>query len=166
LPLSVVQIPAMVLLGLILKDIHQQKLDREALHHSEAYLRAITEAMPDLTLVLDEDGRCLKIKAPDEKLLATGADQLLGKRLQDVLPASQADRMLRFISRTLASDSPQTIEYSMQTQAGARTFEARARRLDTPVEGRRAVVLMARDITERVALELDRRIAAIAFESQ
>lgn len=166
LPLSMVQIPAMVLLGLILKDIHQQKLDREALRHSEAYLRAITEAVPDLTLVLDEDGRYLKIKAPDDGLLTTSAEQLLGKRLQDVLPESEADLLLQFISRTLASDNSQTAEYGMQTQVGLRTFEARARRLDTPIEGSRAVVLMARDITDRVALELDRRIAAIAFESQ
>ena len=34
------------------------------------------------------------------------------------------------------------------------------------VGGRRAVVLLARDISDRVALELDQRIAAIAFESQ
>ena len=166
LPLSAVLIPAMVLLGLILKDIHRQKLDREALRQSEAYLRAITEAVPDLSLVLDEDGRYLKIKTPDDALLFADATQLLGKRLQDVLPENEAALFLQFISRTLASDGPQTVEYRMQTQAGLRTFEARARRLDTPIEGRRALVFMARDITERVALERDRRIAAIAFESQ
>ena len=165
-PLSAVLIPAMVLLGLILKDIHRQKLDREALRHSEAYLRAITEAVPDLSLVLDEDGRYLKIKAPDDALLFADPTQLLGKRLQDVLPENQAALFMQFISRTLASDDPQTIEYRMQTQVGFRTFEARARRLDTSVEERRAVVLIARDITDRVVLELDRRIAAIAFESQ
>lgn len=165
-PLSAVMPPAMVLLGLILNDIHQQKLDREALRHSEAYLRAITEAVPDLSLVLDENGRYLKIKAPDNELLAADAADLLGKHLRDVLPQDQAEPLMQFISRTLATDSPQTLEYSIQTQAGLRTFEARARRLDAPVEGKRAVVLMARDITERVALERDRRIAAIAFESQ
>ena len=165
-PLSVVLVPAMVLLGLILKDIHRQTLDREALRQSEAYLRAITEAVPDLSLVLDEDGRYLKIKTPDNELLTADPSQLLGKRLQDVLPANQADLFMRFIGSTLASESPQTVEYSMQTQAGLRTFEARARRLDAPVRGRRAVVLIARDITGRAALEHDRRIAAIAFESQ
>lgn len=165
-PLVVVLLPATLLLGLMLKDAQQQKLAREALHQSEAYLRAITEAMPDLALVLDEDGRYLKINVPDDSLLFAGVTKLLGKRLQDVLPASQADLFLNFIGRTLASDKPQTIEYGMQTQIGHRNFEARARRLDTLIQGRRAVVLMARDITDRVAYDQDRRVAAIAFESQ
>ena len=166
LPIAVVLIPATLLLALMLKDAEQQKLDREALRQSEAYLRAIVDAMPDLSLVLNEDGRYLKIKTPDNDLLFARASELLGKCLQDVLPASQADLFLKFISLTLASDSPQTLEYEMQTQAGHRTFEARARRLDTPIQGRRAVVLMARDITDRIAYDLDRRVAAIAFESQ
>ena len=166
LPLAAVLVPAMLLLGLMLKDAEQQKLDREALRQSEAYLRAITEAVPDLSMVLDEDGRYLKVKSPDNDLLLAGASELVGKHLQDVLPASQADLFQKFISRTLASDSPQTLEYGMHTQAGHRTFEARARRLDTPIQGRRAVVLMARDITDRIAYDLDRRVAAIAFESQ
>jgi diguanylate cyclase (GGDEF)-like protein/PAS domain S-box-containing protein len=166
LALSAVLVPAMVLFGLILGDIQRQQLDRQALRQSEAYLQAITEAVPDLSMVLDEDGRYLKVKTPDNALLVADASELLGKRLQDVLPQRLADLFMQFIRRTLASDSPQTLEYSMQTQVGVRAFEARARRLDTPVEGRRAVVLMARDITDRAALELDRRIAAIAFESQ
>ena len=166
LPLVVVLLPATLLLGFLLQDAHQQALARETLRQNEAYLRALTEAVPDLSLVLDEDGRYLKIKAPDNNLLFAGTTELQGKRLQDVLPASEADLFLDFISRTLASDSPQTLEYSMATQSGRRTFEARARRLDTTIDGRRAVVMMARDITERAAYELDRRIAAIAFESQ
>lgn len=166
IPLIVVLIPATLLLGLMLKDTEQQKLAREALRQSEAYLRAITEAVPDLALVLDEDGRYLNINVPDDNLLFAGASELVGKRLKDVLPASQAEQFLNFIGRTLASDSPQTIEYGMQSKIGHRSFEARARRLDTLIQGRRAVVLMARDITDRVAYEQDRRVAAIAFESQ
>ncbi|MFJ7883501.1 EAL domain-containing protein [Pseudomonas sp. NPDC096917] len=165
-PLMIVLIPATLLLGLMLKDDQQQKINREALRQSEAYLRAISEAVPDLSIVLDEEGRYLKINVPDNDLLFTGATELLGKRLQDVLPANQADIFMNFISRTLASESPQTIEYEIKSKKGLRNFEARARRLDTLIQGRRAVVLMARDITERVAYDQDRRIASIAFESQ
>ena len=165
-PLLVVLLPSTLLLGLLLRDVHQQKIDRESLRESEAYLRAITEAVPDLAVVLDEDGRYIRIKAPDKGLLFADAADLLGKRLQEVLPVSQAELFLQFIHLTLASADPQTIEYSMQTRIGLRTFEGRARRLDALIKGRRAVILMARDITDRVALELDRRIAAIAFESQ
>ncbi len=165
-PLITVLIPATLLLGLMLKDTRQQALARENLRQNEAYLRAIIEAVPDLSLVLDEDGRYLKIETPDNNLLFSGATELLGKRLQDVLPASQADLFLKFITCTLASNVPQTIEYDMQTQIGNRSFEGRARRLDTLIQGRRAVILMARDITDCIAYDQDRKVAAIAFESQ
>jgi PAS domain-containing protein len=135
LPLFVVLIPATILLGLLLEDIHQQKLAREELRQNEAYLSAITEAVPDLTLVLDEDGRYLKIKTPDDNLLFAGSADLLGKRLHDVLPANQADQFMQFISRTLNADTPQTLEYVMQTPSGLHNFEARARRLDTLIKG-------------------------------
>lgn len=165
LPLVVVLGPATLLLGLLLEDLRQQKLGREALRKSEAQLRAITEAVPDLSMVLDEDGRYLEIKAPDNSLLIAGGEDLLGRRVADVLAASQAELFMQFIARTLASNQPQTLEYELRTPAGWRVFEGRARRLDIQVNGKRALVLMARDITERVALELERRIAAIAFES-
>lgn len=166
LPVVCVLLPSTLLMGLLLRDIERQKMAREALEQSEAQLRAITEAVPDLSLVLDEEGRYLRIKAPDSALLLTEQKNLLGRRLHEVLPASQAELFMQFIHRTLASDAPQSIEYGLQTPTGHRTFEARARRLDVTIEGKRAVVLMARDITERIILELDRRIAAIAFESQ
>lgn len=165
-PMVAVLVPATLLLGLLLRDIELQKLAREALQQSEAQLRAITEAVPDIALVLDEDGRYLKVKSPDNDLLLAKGEELLGRRLHDVLPTSQVELFMQFISRTLDSDTPQSLEYGMQTPVGHRVFEARARRLDVSIEGKRAVVLMARDITDRVTLELDRRIAAIAFESQ
>ena len=159
-------IPAAVLLGLLLEDVEQQRQARNALRQSEAYLKAVTDAVPDVFMVLDEQGTYLKVSTPQHELLAAEQSKLLNRRLQDVLPKEQADRFLEFIARALDTDQPLSIEYSMQTLAGIRTFEARARRLEVMVGGRRAVVLLARDISDRVALELDQRIAAIAFESQ
>jgi diguanylate cyclase (GGDEF)-like protein/PAS domain S-box-containing protein len=165
-PLLAVLIPAAVLLGLLLEDVEQQRQARNALRQSEAYLKAVTDAVPDVFMVLDEQGTYLKVSTPQHELLAAEQSKLLNRRLQDVLPKEQADRFLEFIARTLDTDQSLSIEYSMQTLAGIRTFEARARRLEVMVGGRRAVVLLARDISDRVALELDQRIAAIAFESQ
>lgn len=164
--LFVLLVPLTLFLGLLLKDAHVQRRDRLALLQSEAQLRAITEAVPDLSLVMDEDGRYLKIKSPHTDLLLDGGQGLLGKRLLDVMPVQQAELFMDFIARTLASEQPQTLEYELQTPAGRRLFEARARRMDARFNGKRAVVFMARDITERVEMEREQRIAAIAFETQ
>ncbi|KMN12401.1 hypothetical protein TU86_17385 [Pseudomonas weihenstephanensis] len=165
-PLVFVQLLSTLLLGLILRNIHQQKNDREALHESEAYLRAITEAMPDTAIVIDQGGNYTVIKSSDKQQFPTSATRPTSKHLQDSFPQIQVELLMQFIHMTLASNEPQTIEYSMQTQIGKRIFEGRARRLDILSGDLPAVIFMARDITERVALEQEIRISAIAFECQ
>lgn len=155
-----------VMLGLLLKDIGQRQHTERDLQFSEARLRAIAGALPDLLMVLDEDGRYLEVIAPDPQLLRLPVGALLGKRLHEVLALSQAESLLAFVRLTLSSNAPQVTEYRMQTLAGLRLFEAHARRLDVTLEGRAAVVMIIRDITERSLAEEELRIAAIAFETQ
>jgi diguanylate cyclase (GGDEF)-like protein/PAS domain S-box-containing protein len=166
LPYLLTLAPATALLGVLLLDLEERQRTGKALRASEARMRAITEAVPDVLMVLDEDGRYLKIRAPDEKLLFADADALSGKLMTDVLTPEKAAMFQSYVRRTLESDSAQVLEYTLETQGGMRVFEARARSLDVTFEGRRAVVLLTRDITERVRLEQEQRIAAIAFESQ
>ncbi|MFW2456155.1 EAL domain-containing protein [Methyloversatilis discipulorum] len=166
LPYLLTLAPATALLGMLLLDLDERQRTGKALRDSEARMRAITEAVPDVLMVLDEDGRYLKIRAPDEKLLVADAESLNGKLMTDVLPPEKAAMFQDYVRRTLQSDSAQVLEYTLDTRGGPRVFEARARALDVTFEGRRAVVLLTRDITERVRLEEEQRIAAIAFESQ
>ena len=153
-------------LGLLIHDLLKRDQTEQALKHSEARLRAISHAIPDLLMVIDEDGRYLDIICSEHHLLHDDMGRLLGRRMHDVMPPEQAQRFLDFIARTLRSDSPQLIEYPMHTLGGAKVFEGRALPLEQPAGARRAVVWLSRDITERVNSELERRIAAIAFESQ
>ncbi|AWI79623.1 histidine kinase [Parazoarcus communis] len=166
LPYLLVLAPATALLGMLLQDLDNRIQTERALAGSEARLRAIAHAMPDLVLVLDEDGRYVEVISQNERLLVADINGLIGKRMHDVLPAQDADRFLELIRRTLDEDSPKSIEYNLQTLAGPRTFEGRCQVLETRPEDRPAVLFLARDISERVAAEQERRIAAIAFESQ
>ncbi|MFA5677988.1 MAG: EAL domain-containing protein [Pseudomonas sp.] len=165
-PMVCVLVPGTLLLGLMLRDLQNQRRSRTALIESESYLRAVTDAVPDLTMVLDEDGRYLRIKTPNAHLLPMDPAEVLGKRLDEVFAPERADMFMHFIHRTLASDTPQSLEYTLNSLNGPQVFEARARSLDAPMDGKRAVVIMARNISERVALQRDQRIAAIAFETQ
>ncbi len=165
LPLVLVLSPALVLLGLLLQGIEQRRRTELDLRRSEARLSSISAAIPDLLMVIDEDGRYLEVISSNEQLLYAPSEALLGKRLHEVLPLGEAERFLHFIQNTLRSDSPQIIEYAMPTLGGDKVFECRAQRLDGVLGDKRAVVLLARDVTERAQLEMERRIAAIAFES-
>ncbi|WP_314018630.1 EAL domain-containing protein [Stutzerimonas degradans] len=153
-------------LGLLISDLIKRNSTEQALKVSEARLRAITQALPDLLLVIDEDGRYLDIICSERSLLYDDASRLIGRRLHDVMPPAEEQRFLDFIQETLRSDTPQLLEYTMQTLGGRRVFEGRALALDIPDMEKRAVVWLSRDITERTDAELEQRIAAIAFESQ
>lgn len=86
--------------------------------------------------------------------------------MHDVLPQAEADRFLTFIRQTLRAGTPQVIEYTLDTLSGRRVLEGRAQALDTPEAGKPAVVFVARDITDRITADRERRIASIAFEAQ
>ena len=59
-------------LGVLLNDLLERDRIEQALRFSEARLRAITQAIPDLLLVLDEDGRYLEILCAERSLHTTG----------------------------------------------------------------------------------------------
>lgn len=166
LPMLLVLPTTVVLLGLLLADMLNRAQIQRAMHLSEARLRAITQAIPDLLLVLDEDGRYLEVIANDAALLHGTDKALLGKSIDDVLPAPQARRFHELIQSTLASDIPGVLEYSVQTATGLKVFEVRAQRLALAQPYKPAVLCLSRDISDRANAEQELRIASIAFESQ
>ncbi|HYQ91662.1 MAG TPA: PAS domain S-box protein [Candidatus Competibacteraceae bacterium] len=72
------------------QEIAERKAAEDALRESEARLRAIIHAVPDVLLVLAEDGRCLEILTPQSERLAIEPAALKGRRLSDVLPVEIA----------------------------------------------------------------------------
>ncbi len=161
-----VMTPATVVICLLLQALERHRHLAQELAHSEALLRAITKASPDVLLVLDEDGRYLEVVSPDENLLYTTPDQLLGHTIHDVMEQADADKYLAFIRKAITEGTPQRVEYSLTTLDGTHVFEARSQSLNHRVHGKQAALFVARDITARVQAEEERRIAAIAFETQ
>lgn len=158
--------PATALTGVLMQTLENQRhLERE-LAHSEALRRAITQASPDVLLVLDEDGRYLEVVSPEERLLYTTSDRLLGRTIHDVMDKADADLYLDFIQRAIREGIPQHMKYRLTTLGGPHVFEGTAQTLHFQVKGRRTALFVAHDITTRVQAEEERRIAAIAFEAQ
>ena len=121
-----------------------------ALMRSEARLRALVEALPDLMFRLSRDGRYLDVQAPETSLLAAPRDELLGRTVREVLPESVAAQLLDSIDRLRSPGDVESVEYSLELDGVARYFEARL----SPI-GTEEVVLIVRDISERRAHELE-----------
>ena len=165
LPFLLTFTPATVALGLLLHDVEERLATERALHGTAARLRAIAQAIPDVLLVLDAQGRYVEVLSPDDAPLAASPAQLVGKRMHDVLPAEQADRFVELIRSTLLSGQTQSVEYEMQTLSGTRQFEGRAQPLGVKVGGQAAVVFLARDITQRKRAESALRESELRFRS-
>jgi len=121
-------------------------------------VRALTTAFPDAAFLIDEDGyyRELLVGPDAVPLVVEEHRDLIGKNVREVFPAAKADRFLAHIRETLASDGVETMEYPVDLAGATHWFEARTTVLGQRIDGKEAVVWVARDVTDR--RERERRL--------
>ena len=134
------------------RDITERKRVQEELAASEAELRALFASMTDPVMVLDRDGRYLKIAPNNQRLLYRPLDELVGKTMHDVFPKEQADLFLSNIRTAMNERKAVNTEYPLPMIDGQeRWFSTTA----SPMT-KDTVVCVARDITERKRAEEER----------
>ena len=131
-----------------IEDVTERKKAEEALRASESELRALFSAIPDLIMVLDKDGRYLKIASSNPDLMYQPADELIGKRMHDIFSRQKADRLVKYIRRALRTQKPVRFEYAALVGGKIVWFSA----VTAPLT-KDTVVWVARDITSRKQTE-------------
>lgn len=164
-PFLVVAVPLTLMLIYILKDTEHRQQEQQALRDSQARLLAITSALPDMMSVIDEEGFYLEIMADNIIFSADKDQRRVGKNIKDVFPDDHAQRLMAFISRTLSEQKVTHLQFEIKVSGQWRTFESVAQALQSEINEPRAIVILTRDISERIKGETDLRIAAVAFES-
>ncbi|HEY9599327.1 MAG TPA: adenylate/guanylate cyclase domain-containing protein, partial [Cyanophyceae cyanobacterium] len=123
---------------------------------SEAELQALFAAMTDIVIVLNAQGRYLKIAPTNPALLYKPANELIGKTLHEVFPPEQADIFMGYLQQALYSRQTINVEYSRRTFMGQEIWLAAS---ISPLSDD-SVIWVASDITERrKAEEILRNIA-------
>ncbi|HEY0138125.1 MAG TPA: STAS domain-containing protein [Nannocystis sp.] len=116
----------------------------EALRRTEAELRAMFRGMTDLVLVMDRDGRYLRIAETAPGLLYRPPGDLVGKRMHEVMPDAAAEFFLQKIHEALASQALVSMDYSLPIEDRELWFSANISPMSDDT-----VLLVCRDVTER-----------------
>jgi PAS domain S-box-containing protein len=126
---------------LIVRDISARTQAQAALLRSENREKTLLQAIPDLIFVFDRDGTYIDIHAPVPELLVIPAEQLMGKRMADVVPPELAFH-IDYIHRTLNTRQMMQYEYSLVLAGEVHHFECRMVPRDEET-----VLCMVRDMT-------------------
>jgi urea ABC transporter urea binding protein len=143
------------------RELTQRQNVELVLRDSEAQLHALLTAITDVVLVLDVQGRYLKIAPTNLALLHKPADELIGKTLHEVFPKAQADMFLARIQESLETQQTLNIEYSHPTIEKKEVWFAAS---ISPLDNN-SVIWVARDMTERKQAEEARHSAETRYRS-
>src|SRR5258708_6455902 len=111
---------------------------------ADAGLEALFAVIDDVILVLDAEGRYVKIAPTNPSLLYRPAAELLGKTLREVFDPAQADQFMEYIRTALATRTTVHFEYSLPIAGRDVWFSGAISSMSGD-----QVVLVSRDITDR-----------------
>lgn len=142
-----------------------QNMTRE-LRQTKSDLECTLNAIPDLLFELDSEGRYLNYHTKNLSLLAIPTEQLLGRKISEVLPQKAADICMEALHEAALNGMSSGQEIELPFGDEVRWFELSvAKREDSSFDDPH-FVMISRDITDRKSASHQLSIAAIAFESQ
>ncbi|NNJ13317.1 response regulator [Chloroflexales bacterium ZM16-3] len=133
----------------IAQDITERKAAEQALAASEAQLRALRDALPDLLFVVRADGTVLDYHAPPQMPLPISPEIFLGQSITtlppaNLIPASIMGQVQAAMSQVLTAGGVATFEYQLGLGAEQRAYEVRV----VPVVAD-TLLFVVHDITDR-----------------
>lgn len=142
-----------------------QQMTKE-LRDTKSDLECTLNAIPDVLFELDIEGRYCAYHTKNKYLLAAPEDQLIGKKVTDVLPPAAAETCIAAMREALQTGISTGRQIQIQLSDESRWFELSVAKREDNAEENPRFVMISRDITDRKFDSQQLSIAAIAFESQ
>ncbi len=148
-----------LLAGLVYVN-HRRYRTLRKLRQREANFQAFCEASPDLIFDMNRDGVFLDYQTRDSSQLLFPPEQFVGRPVTEVMGAEAGARILDQIRRALSTNSMQTLEYAIERDGRAYSYEARV----APVS-KTEVLAVIRDITDQRMAEEELRASERALRA-
>jgi len=132
-------------------DETEQKLAQQAMGRSEARMRALLEATPDMLFELNRDGTIVRYIPSSTMDPLLPPEEFLGKRIDQVMPPVIVEQTMFAIDRALESGQLNVFEYQLPLEGERETYEARVVKSDS-----NTVIAMVRDVSLRKWVEAER----------
>ena len=126
----------------------ERKRTEIELRQSEAKIRALYEALPDLLLFIDRDGRFVDCKPARDFPFYMEPERLSGRTVTEVMPAEIASQTMACVEKALLDGEIVSFEYQLTFLEGSSDYEARFIRATSE-----EVLCIVRDISERKRTE-------------
>jgi two-component system, cell cycle sensor histidine kinase and response regulator CckA len=139
------------------RDITERKQAEEALRAGEDRYRRLVEMSPE-TIAIHSEGVFRYINAAGAKLLgASGPDELIGKPVLEIVHPDGREQVAKRIRQNLDEGTQSELREQKIVRLDGQTREAEVTGIPTTYQGKPAVQIVIRDITERKQAEAERR---------
>ena len=125
------------------RNVTQEVLKNLEFAKNKNYLSTLIGSLPDLLLVVDNEGTFINADGALQNVLVTSPEQMLGKKVTDFLPMSLAEKTQDFIQKAI-SGALVSFEYDLMVNGAHLDFEARLKSLNDD-----QVLVLIRDITKQ-----------------
>ncbi|WP_305042275.1 PAS domain-containing hybrid sensor histidine kinase/response regulator [Geoalkalibacter sp.] len=130
---------------------------------AEERLKRFIGTMDEIVFEFDAAGRYLNVWSENEKLLKIPREELLGKRIDEVLPPDLAAKVHELFTHIRATGKSSSFEYSLDVPEGKRWFLARISLVPSLDGEEPTFSYLGRDITEQKNLEQSLRASERRF---
>jgi PAS domain S-box-containing protein len=132
-------------------DMSVQKQTMQALQKSEARVRALLEAVPDMIIELSLDGLIVNMIPPKGLEESMPSESFEGKQVYEVFPETAASQTLFAVERAAETSEMNVFEFEADMGGKVQIMEARV-----VANTSNTAIMMIRDITQRRWIETER----------
>ena len=148
----------------VIRDITERKRIERELQQTTDRLESMLAALPDLMFRVDRRGVIHDFRSVAIELLYLHPDKFLGRKIEEVLPGEAAAIIMAALEEAATQGSSRGAVYSLPMPQGEAWYEIAIARIKGSDPANPDLIMLARDITERRALERHLRKLSLAVE--